>query len=333
MDWSKLFKGKTKTRPDPRIRWFGKLPTYPDYYSSAADEEWAVEFNDWILKGVEVYQGRIRNAPQHGGRLPIAGCVIRLPRSGMTVFSSILDFGGDMRGRPFPMCFYAALPTALWPGPTSERLAGAASALREILALRRDVVRFINSPGRFESAFGERFIDLDGVCDGAADESWVAHGKAMTFADWFQDARAGLKTDDAAGWARSIQRWGAQLAAHEGKTFEPTFRFPLAMRRPLPVQVAGWIRWLESRMDVGRRKLSMIVSGELEHESGHLTVIARDIVKEDFLLLTPAARTLPYLDDLLALDPANGAESGAGGGSTPDGTGESLGSWVDFVQR
>lgn len=333
MDWSKLFKGKSKLRPDPRIRWFGKLPTYPDYYSSAADEEWAVEFNDWILKGVEVYQSRIRSTPQHGGRLPIAGCVVRLPRSGMTVFSSILDFGGDMRGRPFPMCFYAALPTALWPGPTSERLAGAASALRDILALRRDVARFINSPGRFEAAFGERFIDLDGLCNGTIDDSWVSQGKALSYAEWFQDARGGLKTDDAVGWARSIQRWGAQLVGHESKTFEPTFRFPLAMRRPLPVQVAGWIRWLETRIDVGRRNLSMIVSGELEHEAGHLTVIAREIVKEDFLLLTPAARMLPYLDDLLALDPANGADCGEVAETNQGESAESLGSWVDFVQR
>ena len=37
-----LFKSKTgKLKSDPRIRWFGKLPTYPDYYSSTADEAWA----------------------------------------------------------------------------------------------------------------------------------------------------------------------------------------------------------------------------------------------------------------------------------------------------
>ena len=53
----KLFKSKaSKLRADPRIRWFGKLPTYPDYYSSHADEEWAV-----VLK-IRQYRPAIRSA-------------------------------------------------------------------------------------------------------------------------------------------------------------------------------------------------------------------------------------------------------------------------------
>ena len=63
MSWTNLFKSRGgKAKADPRIRWFGKLPTYPDYYSSPADEEWAVEFNDWVLKGLlsSDDKGRIR---------------------------------------------------------------------------------------------------------------------------------------------------------------------------------------------------------------------------------------------------------------------------------
>ena len=59
MGWTDLFKSKSaRQNPDPQIRWFGKLPTYPDYYSSKADEAWAVEFNSWVLKGYERFIGR-----------------------------------------------------------------------------------------------------------------------------------------------------------------------------------------------------------------------------------------------------------------------------------
>ncbi|MBI4717309.1 MAG: DUF2094 domain-containing protein [Planctomycetes bacterium] len=321
MDWTRIFKSKPK--PDPKIRWFGKLPTYPDYYSSPADAEWAVEFNDWVLKGFEVYQSRVKSQAQPVRRLPLAGCVIRLPQSGMTVFSSILDYGGDMRGRPFPICFYAAVPTPLWPGPTSDRLGPVFRVVRDLLALRRDVARFINQPGRFETAFGDHSVDFGELNGDAQDASWKSEGTATRFMDWFEQARSGLKISDAETWARTVHRWGRNLAQHEGPGFEPTLRFPLAMRLPLDLQVAGWMRWLESRMDVRRRLFSLMVSGELDRDSGHLTVIARNVVREDFLLLTSLAHSLPYLDDVMALE----ADDGSASGAIPADS-----SWMDFVE-
>lgn len=329
-----LFKSKSaRHRADPRIRWFGKLPTYPDYYSSNPDEAWVVEFNDWVLKGFEVYRGRQAGTGRSVAKLPISGCAIRLPKSEMTVFVSILDFGGDMRGRPFPMCFYAAVPTVQWPGPTSERLAGASRAIRDLLALRRAIPRFLNSPGRFESMFGSREVDLHDVDGETTSASWVAAGKQIALGDWFEAAKDGIKVKDAATWFQLAQEWGDSLASHESKTFEPTLRFPLAMRLPLDAQLAGWVRWLETRMDLKRRLLSLFVSGEPGEGVGHLTAVARQPLDDDFLLLTPLAQTLSYLDDVAALEPRPGVEDGQADGSadpsartlTPDG------SWVDFV--
>ncbi|MBN2559716.1 MAG: hypothetical protein JXQ75_02135, partial [Phycisphaerae bacterium] len=125
MSWTNLFKSKKgpNLTPDPRLRWFGKLPTYADYYNSTADEAWTREFNDWILDGYEIYYRRLKSAeadePRGGNggkrRLPISACVIRLPKSGMTVLASVQDYGGDMRGRPFPISFYVAVPSEEWP--------------------------------------------------------------------------------------------------------------------------------------------------------------------------------------------------------------------------
>ena len=329
VSWTDLFKSKGgKAKADPRIRWFGKLPTYPDYYSSPADEEWVVEFNDWVLKGFELYKSRLTGVRERGVRLPIAGCAIRLPKSGMTVFASVLDFGGDMRGRPFPICFYAAMPTVRWPGPTSDRLAGASRVIRDLLALRREVPRFLNSPGRFEARFGNREVDLNEIDEPTADATWQAAAKTVGLADWFEGAKAGMKVKERDVWLRLALAWGDKLADHESKDFEPTLRFPLATRLPLDAQVAGWFRWLESRMDLKRRALSLVVSGEAGDELGHLTVVARDVVTDDFLLLTSLSRTLNYLDDLSQIESsvqtAPRTEPVTPGWS-PSGT------WLDFV--
>ncbi|MGB2986721.1 MAG: hypothetical protein WBE26_12655, partial [Phycisphaerae bacterium] len=290
---------------------------------------WAVEFNDWMLKGFELYRGRLAGAGQATARLPISGCAIRLPKSGMTVFTSILDFGGDMRGRPFPICFYAAVPTPQWPGPTSDHLVDASRAIRDLSALRREVPRFLNSPGRFESVFGNREVDLTDIVEETSDTSWMEAAKTVALADWFEGAKSGMKVKETGIWLRLASAWGDNLAKHESKTFEPTLRFPLAMRLPLDAQIAGWFRWLESRMDLKRRWLSMVVSGEPGDEPGHLTVIAREVVADDFLLLTPFANTLGYLDDLSQLEEASGMAEAAF--EPPSVEAASTGSWIDFV--
>ena len=105
MSWTDLFK-KSRLKTDPRIRWFGKLPTYPDYYSSPADEDWVVEFNDFVLKGFEIYQQR---SGQSQGQLP------RLPVSGCFLCDAIGFRGGYAR---------ASIPDVLLRGHTQFGLAG-----------------------------------------------------------------------------------------------------------------------------------------------------------------------------------------------------------------
>lgn len=329
MGWTDLFRSKTgRLKPDPRIRWFGKLPTYPDYYSSPADEGWAIEFNDWVLKGIELYQGRLSGTRDTRSRMPLCNCVIRLPKSGMTVLASILDFGGDMRGRPFPICFYAGLPAPEWPGPTSHTLAGAVRALRDLLALRHKVGRFINSPGHFETVFGDREVDLTEIDEESVDDSWAESAKSIEMATWYAGASGVLKAPDRETWLRLAAGWGDAVAKHEGKEFEPTLRFPLATGVSVYVQIAGWFRWLESRMDLKRRMLSLIVSGDLDREPGHLTIVAREILTDDFLLLTNQAGSLPYLDDLASIQNLNGSEAGDVTEGGPD---PGPGTWVEFA--
>jgi hypothetical protein len=300
-----LFKKAPKLKADPQVRWFGKLPTYADYYASKGDEAWAVEFQDWVLKGFELYAERARPAGKAASRLPISACALRLPRSGMTVFASLLDYGGDMRGRPFPLCFYAGIPSAQWPGPTHDRLCPANRVMQDLLALRRDVPRFLNSPGRFETAFGERVVNLDGLDGESSNSEWVELAVKVPLAEWFagwaRQEPAALPEcpvePKLADWYQALAKWGDNIARHESEGFEPTLRFPLAPLPAVQVQLAGWIRWLETRMDLGRRLYSVLVSGDLQEGTARFSVVAHELIPDDFLLLTPLARTLPYVDD------------------------------------
>ena len=82
-------------------------------------------------------------------------------------------------------------------------------------------------------------------------------------------------------------------------------------------------------MDLTRRRLSLVVSAELDGRVGHLGVVARELVPEDFLLATSLSQTLPYLDDVSQLEaggPGRSASQASGTGARSGGT------WLDFAQ-
>ena len=187
-----------------------------------------------------------------------------------------------------------------------------------------------NSPGPLEAVLGGREIPLDDLDEEHTDSSWTASARDHLMTDWFAAVQDNLKIKSMPSWIGKVDEWGDRLVQHEGADFEPTLCFPLAMRIPAEIQVAGWIRWLEQRMDLRRRSLSLVFAGDLEYESGFLAVIAREIVPDDFLLATSQAHTLSYLDDLAAVELPEPEEDGVDSAvQTQEGCPER---WLEFVE-
>lgn len=329
MGWSDLFRSKSsKLKADDRLRWFGKLSTYADYYTSKADEEWAVEFNDWVLKGYEQYMSRQKTAGRHVEQLAMSRLALRLPKSGMTVLASLQDYGGDMRGRPFPLCFYVGIPTANWPGPASGRAGGALGVLRDLENLEHEVTRFFSAPGRFDTVFADRQMPLNGMESAEDDTAWTKPAGDIALADWYAGVRDGLPAASSEAWFAAVKKWGdavSQMCA--GDDAEATLRFPIASGIDPDVQAVGWLRWLESRMDLSKRFVSVLLCDAEPGRPGRLTIVAREPMMDDFLLLTPLADTLNYVDDACRLAaPKEGEDAVAHGTSPP------AGSWLDFVE-
>lgn len=323
MGWRDLFKGKgPELAPDPRLRWFGKLPTYADYYSSPPDVEWAIEFRDWILDGFDLFKTQWQERG-HRAHMPSSACAVRLPKSKMVVLASLQDYGGDMGGRPFPLCFFAGVPSISWPGPTHDRVSGALYVLRRLTDLRDEVRRFCNAPGRFEAAFGQRFVEVEGVDADTGDDSWERAAGKLALADWFGAVQEGLRVTELDRWLALAARWSGHIRALDDPKFTPTLRFPLAMSLPLEVQVPGWLCWLGRSMNVADRQFTLMISKHANGQTGSLSVVARELLREDFLLMTPLAETLAYADDLGAVQSTDGEEGASV--SAPA-------TWAEFVQ-
>ena len=329
MSWTSLFKSKTgaPAAADRKLHWFGKLPSYSDYYSDPSDQAWVVEFNEWVLKGYENYHSRASADGSGPSRLPHSLCVIRLPKSGTTALASIRDHGGDARGRPFPMCFYVGVPTEDWPGPTSDRVWAAWPALEELSGLGREAETLGEEPGRLSEVFGNRQIDVAGLSR-SGDDSWLERADAMRIADWFGSAIPGSDGRDLEDWLASVDRRGRDITRLESEAseFEATLCFPLASRGPLALQIAGWTRWLAARMDLRERAVSLIATHDVGDETGRFVVIARrEIDAADFLLATSLRGTLTYVDDLAALPAERAAAETPARQAGPGAT------WANFV--
>lgn len=333
MNWTDIFKSRsTKLKADPRVRWFGKLPAYADYYTSPTDQEWPLEFNEWILKGYEVYRERLAHSQSAAGAspLPAAEIILRLPRADMTVLASLRDYGGDARGRAFPFCFYVAVPTGLWGGPTGGQSIFATHVAQDLHALHREVERIAHAGGDFPVIFGERELDLSALDEDAGDGAWREDARRISIESWFRGIEAGVKVKDRDVWLRLAMRWRDRFDAAGAKDSGRALCLPLSTGIPSELQQAGWLEWLASRVNLRRCALSLVLVGDLVDRPGRLAVMMRAPRAEDFLLATALSSTLSYVDDLADL-----RENDAGGTRrAPAGKGGvTWETWLDFVRR
>jgi len=340
---------RRKPKPDPLIRWYGKLPAYGDYYDSGSGEEWISEFTQkWLMNGYQAYESRRRNAQppaddhehHHASRLPSCTCLLRLPQSGMTVLGSCLDFGGDMVGRKFPLCFFVGAPTADLPRLHGGTALPFLSILNQLLGLSRRVVRFLNDPGvkgpeQFRTEFADQEVNLDAV-SAAPTDAWIERAKSIRMADWYAATGSTLGSPDLDAWLRRARRWGEMLAQGDSPGFKAVLSFPLAPERApgLPridrdLQVVGWVRWLEGRVDLKNRPTSLVITDEPAPACSRLTVVLGELAADDFLLLTPLAPHLDHVDDLAAVREDPSAETQPPASDTPTAT--SVATWADFV--
>ena len=311
--------------PDPALRWFGKLPTYGDYYSSSTDGDWTVEFHNWLLEGFVAYRSRIAATGIRSSGVSRSSWIVRLPKSNVTVLSSIADYGGDSQGRAFPLCFYVGLPTPSWPGPTGDTVLGAMGVLGRLADAHTEVDRLLASSQEVEPVFSPRGIDVAAVSAAVVDDSWRKDASATPMNQWFAGAAELLQAKDQKTWGRALMRWGQAIGALGPDAHGVTLRLPLSNAAVIDAQVAGWLRWLASYMDLASRQVSLAVVVDPPHHAGYLAVVVRPIMPEDFLLVTPAHDTLSYVDDACRL---GAGEDSAASVTCCDGADR----WLDLVE-
>ena len=100
---------------------------------------------------------------------------------------------------------------------------------------------------------------------------------------------------------------------------------------PPVAQACAWLRWLERRMPLEERYVSIFLPVVTSAPAARLTVIARAPVPGDFQLLADKLEAPAYVDDLSKLAPRANGDAPADANEPPAEI--PGGSWLEFVER
>ncbi|MGE3180859.1 MAG: hypothetical protein AB7N71_04455 [Phycisphaerae bacterium] len=285
--------------PDPRIRWFGKVPARGDYVAPAERPRWAQEFAEWMLAGWEACLVDSYSPPV---KLHEGFGLVRMPDTESTVIFVIRDMGGDQRGRSFPLALFCGVPTKSLPGPTPQIVPGLALVIRELMRQFDAVARVVAANGVPGDCLQNSEVNLTNLLGTENPAQPRVENSGDTFQMWFEEAITGADLD-AGQWQARVEQWGAHLAAMAGGEFEPTLGFPLARTFSWEQQVVAWLSWLNARLPLAPRNFQMLVSSDPDRCPYALSIVGRFPVADDMMLLTSRYSDVKYVDHAASQPP------------------------------
>lgn len=305
---------------DATLRWFGKLPSYADYLVPAEQPPWAREFDEWLIAGA----ARYHELPQHsnGSKMPESRGVLRLAKSGVAVCYAHSDHGGDSRGRDFGFCFFC--------GAADQGLASPSAAVADNLAaigLLGSAQRELRETAKTSTEISGHFSSLGRRGGRAASAPMAERLQTVVWDEWFEEVRSQVDAGSAAEWVGRLSQFGRTIAASDGAKFETHVRFPISATREWEAQAFGWAKWLEQRLREPARAWSWVCATPAANQApASWTVLGRAVLAEDYLLLTPAAEALAYIDHAGRSVAAPTADATAAVGTSP-------GTWHEWLER
>lgn len=303
------------------LRAYGKLPFYAEYrrleVAPGAPTAYSRWLDDgrlaWVRSPSKTEQGRTR-----GTRVLIVP-----PESKEYIVASIWD-GRDSLGRVFPFSFFINCAPEALGADLLEQWISADVIHQHFEQLYRELT-VIGQGGDFYKLYGKRTVRLrpEDLADRVAEvrreaaaipvENWLEQLKLdppIEPLDWFSDL------------TRRSRRWKASAAAGE-----LALSCPLAGGYSRIGQMAVWLSWLGGFLPKSGRLVGLLVPSPEVPLPGAACVLARDVIADDFQLLTTDEPAYGFIEHLTA----RLASPGEGSAVLP--VGQPTGSLIDCLSK
>jgi len=300
----KLF-GSDADKNETLLRAYGKLPIYAEYRRLEVSPGTPTAFSQWMDAGRLAW---VRSpAKSEAGTTRPSRLMVGLPGTKEAIVASVWD-SRDSLGRAYPFAFFVVCPPEALGSDPLERWVAAAGIHRAFERLYAQL-HSLGSGGHFYRLYqkcaitlrpddlAERVRSLREDAAKIAAEPWF---KAVTFdgeltpSTWF------------AGLLRRAERWKAQAASFA----EAAVSCPLARGFSYETQVVLWLEWLGGLFKKIGKMPWVVVPMEGEPSPRALHLVIRDLLPDDYQLLTTDDRAYSYVEHLSSL-PAADAGSAA----------------------
>lgn len=286
------------------LRAYGKLPFYAEYRRLEVSPGTPTAFSRWLDEGRLAW---VRSPTRSSaGTTRASRLLIGLPECREVVVASVWD-SRDSLGRIFPFSFFVICPAdALGTDPLQQWVA--ADAIHSLFAQLHAELHHLGSGGDFYRHYYKRAVPLRPDDADARLERLRTAAAAIPAADWF--GSAGLDhsiapADWYAGLLRRMRRWVAQPAGAS----ELALSCPLARGAPYTVQVVLWLTWLGGLIRKSGRMPRLIVPAEEAPAPACLHLLLRDLMADDYQLLTSDEAAYGFVEHLAAV-PALAPDTG-----------------------
>ncbi len=307
----KLF-GGNGDKNEAVLRAYGKLPFYAEYRRLEVSPGTPTAFSQWMDAGRLAW---VRSpAKSDSGATRPSRMLVGLPGSKEAIVANVWD-SRDSLGRVFPFVFFVVCPPEVLGSDPIERLVTATSIHRSFDRLYTRL-HSLGSGGDFYRLYQKHVISLRP--DDLAERAGALREEAAKIAaePWFKALALDGEVAPAAWFAgllRRSQRWKAQSSS----LGELAVSCPLAKGISYGTQVVLWLEWLGGLFKKIGRMPWLVVPMENEQPAPDLTLVIRDLLPDDYQLLTTDGRVYSFVEHLSSTPSIEAAETAPSAAEVP----------------
>ncbi len=298
----KLFGGDAN-KNEASLRAYGKLPMYAEYRRLEISPGTPTAYSQWLDAGRLAWC----NAPtkSDSGQTRTTRLLIGLPDQREAIVATVWD-SRDSLGRVFPFSFFVVCPIDALGETLVQRWVSAMGLHQRFAELHRELSK-VGQGGDFYRHFQKRTLPLrpENMDEGV---DWLAReGRGLSAEDWYRDT---IGSDDPpagewfAGLLRRVERWNAQPKV----VANLALNCPLAAGGSLDGQVAAWLQLLEGAAKQSGKPFWVIMPGDGAHPPYSLNLLTRDLLPDDFQLMTTDDSAYNFVERLASI-PQNNPDS------------------------
>ncbi len=294
----KLFGGDAGGN-DAVVRAYGKLPIYAEYRRLELSPGTPIAFSQWLDAGRLAW---VRSPSKSDASTARASrLTVGLPGAKEAIVASVWD-SRDSLGRVFPFAFFVVCPSEALGRDPVERWVVAAGIHRSFDRLYAQL-HSLGSGGDFYRFYQKRMVALRP--DDLAERVRGLRAEAAQIAaePWFKAVRFDGEIAPSAWFAallRRAGRWKVQSAS----LAEAAVSCPLAGGFSYEAQVVLWLEWLGGLFKKIGKMPWMVVPMEGERSARALHLVIRDLLPDDYQLLTTDDRAYGFVEQLSSLPTA-----------------------------